>query len=134
VNERHQGFTLIEVLIALSIVFLVGVALFQGYRTAMDASARAAASVTSLADIQQAEGRIRTALRSGVTNGEWQSGAENLSWDAELLDNPETVRGFDAENMRVETSGLRIRLYQVTITLPRGRTDQIRMLVPEPLL
>lgn len=131
-KKANRGFTLIEVLIALSIVFLVGVALFQGYRTAMDASARAAASVTQLAAIQQAEGRIRSALRSGATNGEWQIGDESFSWQAELLDNPETVRGFDAESMRVETSGRRIHLYQVTITLPHGRTEQTRMLVPEP--
>lgn len=133
VTRAHRGFTLIEVLIALSVVFLVGVALFQGYRTAMDASARAAASVTYLSGIQQAEGRIRSALRSGATNGSWQSGEERYSWQAELLDNPETVRGFDVESMRVETSGRKVRLYAVTLNREGGSSEQTRMLVPEPL-
>lgn len=133
VKQAHRGFTLIEVLIALSVVFLVGVALFEGYRTAMDASARAAASVEYLGTIQQSEGRIRSELRAGITKGEIENKGEALAWEAELLENPETVWGFDPESMRVETSGQRIRLYRVTVSMPRGRSAQFQALVAEPL-
>ena len=131
VAMAHRGFTLIEVLIALTIVFLVGLAVFQGYRTAMDASAKAAASVVHLANRQQAEGRIRTALKDGVTSGQWQTGDIWFEWQARLLDNPETVRCFDPESIRVETSGRRVSLYEVTMSFADRAVEQTQMLVPE---
>lgn len=119
-QASQSGFTLIEVLLAMTLVLLVGTATFQGYRTALDASGRATAALLRVTDERRVADFIRTELLAGRQSGEVHSGGEVWQWKVVALQREESVLGYDYELMQLRRSGRFISLYQVDVSDPRG--------------
>lgn len=124
-----RGFTLIEVLLAMMLVFLVGTAVFQGYRTALDASGRASGALTRIVDERHLAAAIRAEIVAGRHEGETHTRERDWRWTVTGEQRAETVLGYDYELMALRNTGRFVTLYQVQMTDARtGETLELELL------
>ena len=88
--RRHQqGFSLVEVLVAAVILFMVVTASLVIYRAAMSTSIRAESALRLSMDIPQARELITREIQSGFSNpprsGRLALSGVDISWEAQLL-------------------------------------------------
>ena len=88
--RRHQqGFSLVEVLVAAVILFMVVTVSLVIYRAAMSTSIRAESALRLSMDIPQARELITREMQSGFSNpprsGRLTLSGVDISWEAQLL-------------------------------------------------
>lgn len=125
---RHaRGFTLVEVLIAATILFMVIAAAAEGYRGALVASRKAESTVRLLAPLPLITSAIRDALRASVR--------ESVAGGSELLgvryEFEATTARFGAPPPRFDVDRgdfteypPRFRLYDVRLKLSAGAAER----------
>jgi prepilin-type N-terminal cleavage/methylation domain-containing protein len=118
--KREQGFTLIEVLIAATILFTVLAVASETYRNALLASSKAQAVVEMLTPLPLVTSSIRNQLRANPA--EQLEGAGELlgvqfSWQAETARYGAPAPRFDPDAADFIDYGQRYRLYDVKLQL-----------------
>ena len=87
-RRYQQGFSLIEVLVAAVILFMVLTASLLIYRSAMSASVGAESALRLSMDVPQARQLITDQMRQGFSNpprsGQFELGDAEFVWDATL--------------------------------------------------
>ncbi len=118
--KRQQGFTLIEVLIAATILFTVLAVASESYRNSLLATAKAETLVEMLTPLPLITSSIRNQLRTNPME-RLQGGAELLgvqySWAAETVRYGSPAPRFDPDQIDFVTYPLRYRLYDVKLNL-----------------
>lgn len=126
---RHQaGFTLLEVLIAATILFTVLAVATESYRNALLASARAEGLVTLLTPLPLITASIRSQLRSSPVE-KLDGGAELLGvsyeWQATTARYGSPARRFDPDTTDFRNYPQRFRLYDVRLKLARAGQERV---------
>jgi len=118
--KRQQGFTLIEVLIAATILFTVLAVASESYRNSLLATAKAETLVEMLTPLPLITSSIRNQLRTNPME-RLQGGAELLgvqySWAAETVRYGSPAPRFDPDQIDFVTYPPRYRLYDVKLNL-----------------
>ncbi len=125
--KRQDGFTLLEVLIAATILFTVLAVATETYRNSLLASGRAEGLVKLLTPLPLVTSSIRNQLRSNPI--ETLSGGSELlgvtySWEATTARYGSPPRRFDADATDFIDYPPRFRLYDVKLTLQRGSQER----------
>ena len=113
--KHDKGFTLIEVLISMIMVFVVSVAVFHGYRTALDASARATAAMHRASSQTLLQEKVIAAMHAGQRDGEVSVAGLRYHWQATKQDSKETTLGFDPESLSLRYTGRYVSRIRVEI-------------------
>ena len=118
--RREAGFTLIEVLIAATILFTVLAVASETYRNALLASAKAETVVEMLTPLPLITSSIRNQLRTNPVE-RLQGAAELLgveySWQAETARYGSPAPRFDPDQIEFTEYSPRYRLYDVELKL-----------------
>jgi prepilin-type N-terminal cleavage/methylation domain-containing protein len=126
--RRQRGFTLLEVLIAATILFTALAVATETYRSNLLASSRAEALVTMLTPLPMITSSIRSQLRSNPVE-KLDGGSELLGvryeWEANTARYGAPPRRFDPDATDFITYRPRFRLYDVRLTLHRGQQKRV---------
>jgi hypothetical protein len=121
--KRQGGFTLLEVLIAATILFTVLAVATETYRNSLLASGRAEGLVSLLTPLPLITSSIRSQLRSNPVET-LAGGSELLGvdyrWEAATVRYGSPPRRFDPDATDFVDYPQRYRLYDVRLTLRRG--------------
>lgn len=116
----EKGFTLIEVLLAMLLVFIVSVAVFQAYRTAMDASTRATTAMRNAGADSLLQAKVRMAVLAGQKEGEILLHGQRYQWQITQRGTRETTLGFDPESLALKYTGRHVSLVRIEVRSPSG--------------
>lgn len=126
--RRQAGFTLLEVLIAATILFTVLAVATETYRSALLASGRAEGLVNLLTPLPLITSSIRNELRSNPV-AQLEGGAALLGvdyqWQATTVRYGSPTRRFDPDLTDFRSYPPRFRLYDVRLTLARGGQERV---------
>jgi len=126
--RRQAGFTLLEVLIAATILFAVLAVATETYRNALLASSRAEGLLNLLTPLPLITSSIRSQLRSNPVE-ELEGDAEllgvNYRWQATTARYGAPARRFDPDVADFRTYPPRFRLYDVRLKLERGGQERV---------
>jgi prepilin-type N-terminal cleavage/methylation domain-containing protein len=126
--KRERGFTLLEVLIAATILFTVLAVATETYRNSLLASSRAEGMVKLLTPLPLVTSSIRSQLRSNPVET-LSGGAEllgvNYSWQATTARYGSPPRRFDPDATDFVDYPQRFRLYDVELTLRHGSQQRV---------
>jgi prepilin-type N-terminal cleavage/methylation domain-containing protein len=119
----QAGFTLVEVLVAATILFFVIAAAADAYRTALASSARAEATVRMLVPLPLITASVREAIREKA--GRPVQGRASLlgvayEFDATSIRSGAPPRRFDPDTAQFRDYPPRFHLYRVQLTLRAG--------------
>jgi Tfp pilus assembly protein PilV len=131
--RRQVGFTLIEVLIAATILFTALVVASASYRTALLASSRAETVVSMLTPLPLITSAIRNQLRSNPVDsqrGEAELLGVAYAWQATTSRYGSPPARFDPDEIEFREYRPRFRLYDIELTL-RLRGQERRYLYQE---
>jgi len=118
--KREQGFTLIEVLIAATILFTVLAVASETYRNALLASSKAQTLVEMLTPLPLMTSSIRNQLRANPVErlqGEAELLGVQYHWEAVTARYGAPAPRFDPDEAEFIEYGQRYRLYDVTLEL-----------------
>jgi prepilin-type N-terminal cleavage/methylation domain-containing protein len=125
--RRERGFTLLEVLIAATILFTVLAVATETYRNSLLASSRAEGIVTLLTPLPLITSSVRSQLRSNpveaLTGGSKVLGVD-YRWEATTVRYGSPPRRFDPDATDFVDYPKRFRLYDVKLTLQRGSQER----------
>lgn len=124
---RHRGFTLIEVLIAAAILFMVLSLATVSFKTARESSAKAAAEMQLLSPLPFVMDTIRTQIRlnpQASLEGDGAYDGVTYRWTAMTEKYKAPIAFFDPESMSESRFQPRFRLYQVELVLQTGRRER----------
>lgn len=126
--RRQAGFTLLEVLIAATILFTVLAVATETYRNALLASSRAEGLLSLLTPLPLITSSIRSQLRSNPVE-ELAGSAELLGvsfeWQATTARHGAPARRFDPDTADFRTYPPRFRLYDVRLKLARAGQERV---------
>lgn len=124
VNASHgfkinQGFTLVEILIAMTILFATIVSGLMAYQNALSGSERAGQAMVLLAQVTPVQQHIRQQLMAEPLqmSGRGNFGEISFEWHAELDSFKSPPDRFDADTGDFVEEPPRFRLQTVTLTL-----------------
>ena len=123
-QAKQSGFTLLEVLLAGFILFLVLTSMTLVYRGAMLSSSKAERSLLMSAAVPSVRSLITESLRSDAPNASHRGadsfGDMDYTWDATL-----TYTGRPSEDLQID-AGIELRyfLWDIEVTVSRG--DAVR--------
>jgi prepilin-type N-terminal cleavage/methylation domain-containing protein len=125
--NRQRGFTLLEVLIAATILFTVLAVAAETYRNSLLASGRAQGLVTMLTPLPLITSAIRNQLRSNPV--EKLSGSSELlgvgyEWEAITVRHGSPPYRFDPDMTDFVSYPKRFRLYDIRLKLRRARQER----------
>lgn len=115
---KQNGFTLIEVLLALTITFLFATALFSGYRTALTNADRTTWSMQKTEERQHCISSVETSLRETLKSGKCSIAGKKYTWNVQSEERHETVRGFDPATLTTAYTGRFIITYRIELKGP----------------
>jgi prepilin-type N-terminal cleavage/methylation domain-containing protein len=126
--NRQRGFTLLEVLIAATILFTVLAVATETYRNSLLASGRAQGLVTMLTPLPLITSAIRNQLRSNPV--EKLSGSSELlgvgyEWEAITVRYGSPPYRFDPDMTDFVSYPKRFRLYDITLKLRRAKQERV---------
>ena len=132
--RRHQqGFSLVEVLVAAVILFMVVTASLVIYRAAMSTSIRAESALRLSMDIPQARELITREMQSGFSNpprsGRLALSGVDISWEAQLvasgqltnLDAVTVARAGGSADVETVALDRKFYLWQVALVAELGK-------------
>jgi prepilin-type N-terminal cleavage/methylation domain-containing protein len=125
--RRERGFTLLEVLIAATILFTVLAVATETYRNSLLASSRAEGLVTMLTPLPLITSSIRSQLRSNpveTVSGDSELLGVEYRWEAATVRYGSPPRRFDPDRTDFVDYPKRFRLYDVKLTLRRGGQER----------
>jgi len=126
--RRERGFTLLEVLIAATILFAALAVATETYRSALSASSRAEGLVSLLTPLPLITSSIRSELRSKPVE-KLDGGAEllgvNYAWQATTARYGSPPRRFDPDATDFVDYPPRFRLYDVRLELRRAGQERV---------
>jgi len=123
VRHRAAGFTLIEVLIAATILFAVLAVAAESYRSSLLASRKAEGLVAMLTPLPLITSSIRNTLRESpvpTARGEAELLGVRYRWEAQTVRYGAPPPRFDPDAADFAEYPPRFRLYDVRLTLERG--------------
>jgi prepilin-type N-terminal cleavage/methylation domain-containing protein len=126
--RRERGFTLLEVLIAATILFTVLAVATETYRNSLLASSRAQGLVTMLTPLPLITSSIRSQLRSNpveTVSGDSELLGVEFRWEAATVRHGSPPRRFDPDKTDFVDYPKRFRLYDVKLTLRRGSQERL---------
>lgn len=125
-NTKSKGFTLLEILVASTILFFSVVSLALIYKTSFIASEKAVSKIEQaaviralLADIQ-ADIRLRTTRDANSLNGTGIIWGIAYNWEANVEQLRSPPDKFDFDLGRIESYPSRYKLWQVKVNLGDG--------------
>jgi prepilin-type N-terminal cleavage/methylation domain-containing protein len=126
--NRQRGFTLLEVLIAATILFTVMAVATETYRNSLLASGRAQGLVTMLTPLPLITSAIRNQLRSNPV--EKLSGSSELlgvgyEWEAITVRYGSPPYRFDPDATDFVSYPKRFRLYDITLKLRGAKQERV---------
>jgi prepilin-type N-terminal cleavage/methylation domain-containing protein len=126
--NRQRGFTLLEVLIAATILFMVLAVATETYRNSLLASGRAQGLVTMLTPLPLITSAIRNQLRSNPA--EKLGGSDELlgvdyEWEAVTVRYGSPPDRFDPDLTEFVSYPKRFRLYDITLKLRRAKQERV---------
>jgi len=128
-NKLHQGFTLLEVLVA-SVILISSIAVISiAYRGALIASERADKNIQISGVMTVIVSNIKDDLRTQDTGqttllGKGESWGVSFTWDAELVAFKSAPDKLDLEFGTTETFKPRFRLWRIILNLKFQETDK----------
>ena len=126
--NRQHGFTLLEVLIAATILFTVLAVATETYRNALLASSRAEGLVNLLTPLPLITSAIRSQLRSNPVeklDGNAELLGVRYEWEAMTVRHGAPARRFDPDFADFRDYPQRFRLYDVRLKLARGGQERV---------
>ena len=117
-TNKQTGFTLIEVLLALTITFLFATALFSGYRTALTNADRTTWSMQKTEEQQNCISAVEASLRMNLKSGTCSIAGRQYRWNVQSEERHETVRGFDPATLTTAYTGRYIITYRIELKGP----------------
>ncbi|MFC4656856.1 PilW family protein [Rheinheimera marina] len=127
-RSKPKGFTLIEVLIAATILFMVIAAVSQVYRAASVSSEKASAAVdaSALVDLltETVSFRLRTADVNKVLEQEGVLNGYRFSWRASVSKRAAPAPRYELESDSFIRQNERFYLWQVELTLIKNEKQQ----------
>jgi type II secretory pathway pseudopilin PulG len=126
--RRQGGFTLLEVLIAATILFAVLAVATETYRGALLASSRAEGLVSLLTPLPLITSSIRSQLRSNpaeTLNGGAELLGVKYDWEASTVRYGSPPRRFDPDATDFRDYPPRFRLYDIRLTLHRAGQQRV---------
>jgi prepilin-type N-terminal cleavage/methylation domain-containing protein len=126
--RRQAGFTLLEVLIAATILFTVLAVATETYRNALLASSRAEGLVNLLTPLPLITSAIRGQLRSNPVeklDGNAELLGVRYEWEAMTVRHGSPARRFDPDFADFRDYPQRFRLYDVRLKLARGGQERV---------
>lgn len=120
-SQPQNGFTLIEVLVAAVILFLVASTGLLAYNSALQTNARIAARYDIMRPVTMIVDHIQEKMRgSDIRSGTGRVGDVNFSWQADIIDNAPPPARFDPDELEFVSYNPRYQLVMVTLTLRKG--------------
>jgi type II secretory pathway pseudopilin PulG len=120
-KSKQQGFTLIEILVAGTILFIVLVAVSQSYKTSVNNSDRAATVLENYATVPYLTETIAHYLHQSnpneVIEQEGVLDERRFSWRAEVAERGRAPERMSADSGDFETQPERFYLWNVELTL-----------------
>lgn len=126
-NKCSKGFTLIEVLLASFILFLVISSITIIYRGALLSSSKAERALQLSSMVVPVSEQIRIKLQSPSNNeyqGQGMMGAVSFVWSAEQAFQSNTPVSFDNETGVIISNNKMIRLWHIHLQLQLGKTSR----------
>lgn len=126
--RQQRGFTLLEVLIASTILFTVLAVATETYRNSLRASGRAQGLVTMLTPLPLITSVIRNQLRSNPIeklDGRAELLGVGYEWEAITVRHGSPPYRFDPDATDFVSYPKRFRLYDVTIRLRLGKQERV---------
>ena len=126
--KRQAGFTLLEVLIAATILFTVLAVATETYRNALLASSRAEGLVNLLTPLPLITSAIRSQLRSNPVeklDGAAQLLGVTYEWEATTVRYGSPARRFDPDFTDFRDYPQRFRLYHVRLKMARAGQERV---------
>ncbi len=126
--KRQRGFTLLEVLIAATILFTALAVATETYRSNLLASSRAEGLVSMLTPLPLITSSIRSQLRSNPVE-KLDGGSDLLGvkyeWEANTVRYGSPPRRFDPDATDFRDYSPRFRLYDIRLTLHRAGQQRV---------
>jgi prepilin-type N-terminal cleavage/methylation domain-containing protein len=126
--NRQRGFTLLEVLIAATILFTVLAVATETYRNSLLASGRAQGLVTMLTPLPLITSAIRNQLRSNPVEklgGNAELLGVDYEWEAVTVRYGSPPDRFDPDLTDFVSYPKRFRLYDITLKLRRAKQERV---------
>jgi len=126
--KRQAGFTLLEVLIAATILFTVLAVATETYRNALLASGRSEGLVNLLTPLPLITSAIRSQLRSNPVeklDGNAELLGVRYEWQATTVRHGSPARRFDPDFTDFRDYPQRFRLYDVRLKLARSGQERV---------
>ncbi len=126
--RRERGFTLLEVLIAATILFTALAVATETYRNSLLASRRAEGLVTLLTPLPLITASIRSQLRSNPvaeSNGAADILGVSYEWQATTARYGSPPRRFDPDATEFVDYPPRFRLYDIRLALRRAGQERV---------
>lgn len=126
--KRQRGFTLLEVLIAATILFTVLAVATETYRNSLLASSRAQGLVTMLTPLPLITSAIRNQLRSNPVeklDGRSELLGVGYEWEATTVRHGSPPYRFDPDATDFVSYPKRFRLYDIRLRLRLAKQERV---------
>lgn len=114
-NRRSQGFSLVEVLVAALILFMVLTAVTVTYTGAVKSSLSAVESINLNVYSPMIAEDISVRVKAGQRNGEGRLLNIKYEWRTDLLESAEIAKFYDSAEFTIKTSQKQVFLWEVTL-------------------